>query len=433
MLNNPFVVAATATAAVSVAALFIANVDCNPTLYLYDRLVVTEKRLQDHFHGKRIWITGASSGLGAELAKQLASMGVELILSGRSVHKLEIVASECRTLRCRQERKQDNNNQQQQQEDEFTKIMTLPLDMACSQEEMEQAVDRVLLNNENNKHKDLDCVVLNAGIGHQSPALETDRTTTEQMMTVNALGPIHMTQTILKKNYKNWISSHHADNSGARPSRRGHFVITSSVGGKFALPLSASYAASKHALHGYFNSLRSEYPSLCIDIICPGPIATPFFQQQEGEKPAYQKNSSTTQQSENNNNNNNKKKELKMTPERCARLMMSSMMFQQKRKNTGKELWIAKQPTLFFCYLSQYLPTLATLIVNRIGPLRVAIWEAGLDLYDPESFRKVAKLKQERNAQEASSLKTMSMSPSGVANKINSENVAEQQELKKTK
>jgi hypothetical protein len=53
----------------------------------------------------------------------------------------------------------------------------------------------------------------------------------------------------------------------------------------------------------------------------------------------------------------------------------------------GGETWIAQQPTLMFLYLSQYAPGLARRILNIVGPIRVGMWEAGLNVYDPKDMR----------------------------------------------
>lgn len=316
-------------AAAAAAASLVAVMDANPSLYFYDKLFVTESRRQHYFGGQRIWVTGASSGIGAKLAQELAASGARLVLSSRNSHRLENVAEECR-------KRHPNGHIAQ----------VVPLDVCCSQEELENAVDLVLQDGQ-----EVDCVILNAGMGQLSPVLQTPRETAEQLMHVNALGPMAMATLLLKKT--NWQSK-----------KRGHLVVTSSVAAKGGVPLSAAYAASKHAIHGYMLSLQAEHPWLRISLPCPGPVATNFHK----TLPA--------------------KGEMKMSVERCVRLLMSSIML------GSSETWIAQQPTLGFMFISQYAPGLARRILNAMGPIRVGMWEAGLNVYDPKDMREYRRMQK---------------------------------------
>ena len=82
-------------------------IDANPSLYLYDKFISTNEKRMQTFSDKRIWITGASTGIGAELAKQLSSHGASLVLSARDETKLNAVAEECYELQrsCRTKKK----------------------------------------------------------------------------------------------------------------------------------------------------------------------------------------------------------------------------------------------------------------------------------------------------------------------------------------
>lgn len=304
------------TAAATASATFL-FMDANPSLWIFDKFIVTDSRLQREFAGKRIWITGASSGIGAELAQQLAACDAELILSGRNVERLKAVAATCGGT-----------------------ARVVPMDLDCSETEMQSVISQI---------GPIDCAVLNAGIGQQMPATQTSREETEKQFRINSLAPIHWTQSLLNQ-----------------PNPPSQLVVTMSVASKFAVPLSASYAASKHAVSGYFSTLSAELPHLRITLPCPGPVATPFF----GKKPTS--------------------KERKMGAGRCARLVLSSMVM-------GGETWIAQQPTLLFCYLNQHFPGFANALLRRfLGPTRIAMWEAGLNIYDPASISKLRKIQKEK-------------------------------------
>lgn len=322
-----YFVAAGATA----FALF-ANMDANPSLYVHD-LFLTEHRLNAYFNRKTMWITGASSGIGAEMAKQLSHFGVNLILSARSTDKLNSVAQACST--------QKGN-----------KVSVLPLDMTCSDDELESAVDKVLelVGSEG----DLDFVVLNAGKGQLKPESLMSRKESEDLFRINTLAPIALTQILLRKRV-------------LQEDKNQSLMVTSSVGGKYGLPLSASYAASKHALHGYYDSLKAECRWLKIGLVCPGPIDTEFH----GERSESSKT----------------KKELKMSAYRCAQLMISSFLM------NGGEHWICEQPSLIGLYIKQFFPSFFQSILCRVGPLRIRAWEQGLNLYDPQTWKDMRKKK----------------------------------------
>jgi short-subunit dehydrogenase len=318
--------------------------DANPSLYIHDKFFVNDKSLNETFRGKTMWITGASSGIGAELALQLSRHGVNLILSARPSDRLEAVADSCR----------------QQASDCGSSIYVVPFDLSSSQGDLESAVDSVL---EIVETGDLDFVVLNAGRGQLMPASLTDHRITQAIFQLNTLAPIALTQILLDR--------------GALAKNRGsHMIVTSSVGAKFGVPLSASYAASKHALHGYYNSLKAECPWLRIDLVCPGPIDTSFHECHIGgssrnkiEADAIKSDGPTG-------------RGLKMPVSRCTSLLVSSITM-----GSASEYWLAEQPTLLGLYINQLFPGLLQKTLSKVGPMRVKAWEDGKDLYDPNTWK----------------------------------------------
>lgn len=331
---------AAAISTVAAAAVFGIIMDANPKLWLLDLVVVSDRRLQQHFRDKRIWITGASSGIGAALATQLSKSGASLILSARNEVKLRQVADTCQ---------QSSND-----------VTILPLDVT-SPSQVDAALEEY--------GPEVDILILNAGIGHLQPALETTMEETEKLFRVNTLAPISMATKWLQQEAQRQ----------QKQKRRRHLVVTSSVASLFGVPLSASYAASKHAVHGYFKSLQSELAAspawLRIDLPCPGSIATDFHIHKKYGINGAKSDMDTSTTS----------KELKMPVERCARLILSSMII----PGNGGETWIAQQPTLLFCFINQYMPSVANWMLQKMGPTRLAMWQAGLNLYDPSSLRKL--------------------------------------------
>ena len=107
---------------------------------------------------------------------------------------------------------------------------------------------------------DLDLVICNAGITHRSLAAETSDAVLRRVMDVNFFGAVHVAQAALPSVRR----------------RRGGLVAVSSVAGFAPLVGRAGYAASKHALHGYFDSLRAELRGDGVDVlvVCPSFVAT---------------------------------------------------------------------------------------------------------------------------------------------------------------
>lgn len=293
--------------------------DCNPSIYWYDRLHLVN---HGYLANKRVWILGASSGIGEELVYQLAASGcATIIMSSRSPDKLQAVARRCK-----------QNHPQ-------CECQILPLDVTDT-DNMSKVVAKL---------PELDLVFLNAGQGHLSPALQTSPETVQSMISTNAIWPMIVTPYLLRK----------------QPLRPPHLVVTSSIAGKLPVPLSAAYAASKFALHGYFSSLQCERPDLRIDLMCPGPVDTDFHGQ--------------------NNNVNIAKKSspFKLSVTRCVQIMLAGTC----QPGGNKEVWIARPPTLFALYIHQLAPSFfQRVVLSRVGPRRIRMWEQGLDLYDPDSW-----------------------------------------------
>jgi dehydrogenase/reductase SDR family member 7B len=184
--------------------------------------------------GKVVWITGASSGIGEALAHALAARGSRLVLSSRREDVLENVRSKC-----------TNPDQH----------FVRPLDMIDT-DSFSSAIQEV-----HERFGQIDVLVHCAGISQRGIAIDTEIKVDRQLMELNYLGPVALTKQCLPSML-------------ARES--GHIVVISSLLGKFAMPKRAAYSASKHALHGFFDSLRAELhgQGIVVTLICPGFIRT---------------------------------------------------------------------------------------------------------------------------------------------------------------
>lgn len=107
----------------------------------------------------------------------------------------------------------------------------------------------------------LDIVVLNAGITQRSRTRETDESVYRRLMEVNFFAPEAMARAVL---------------ASMLAQGGGHFVVISSVAGKFGVPMRSGYSATKFALHGFFEALRAEEErnGVHVTMVCPGYIQT---------------------------------------------------------------------------------------------------------------------------------------------------------------
>lgn len=187
-----------------------------------------------NFDHKIIWITGASSGIGKSLALVLSKQQTKLILSSRNEAELNAVKNAC-------------------EHPENVKVLTLDLENYMS---FSGKVDEALA-----LFGGVDMLFNNGGISQRSLAKDTSIAVDKRLMDVNYLGTVALTKALLP---------HFID------KKDGHFVVITSIVGKIGTPLRSSYAASKHALHGFFDSLRAEiYDSnIKVTLACPGFVQT---------------------------------------------------------------------------------------------------------------------------------------------------------------
>jgi short-subunit dehydrogenase len=174
---------------------------------------------------KTIWITGASSGVGEGMATVFHREGANLILSARRQAELERVRAACTSGP--------------------GQVHVLPLDITDAGQR-EDAAREVL-----GKFARLDVLVNNAGIGQRSAAKDTLLEVERRIMEVDFFGPVALTKLVLPRMIE---------------QKGGHLVVTSSVAGKHAVPHHSAYCAAKHALHGYFDTLRIEHFEDNIDV-----------------------------------------------------------------------------------------------------------------------------------------------------------------------
>lgn len=185
-------------------------------------------------NSKVVWITGASSGIGEQLAYLYAEQGHQIIISARREGELARVQNNCAHP---------------------SRVLVLPLDLTQPDhfpELVRKAIDRF---------GRIDLLINNGGISQRSKAHETPLEIDRRVMEVNYFGNIALSKALLPY---------------LRQQKSGIIVPISSLAGEFGFYLRSAYSASKHALHGFYETLRLEEfeNNIQVTLICPALIKT---------------------------------------------------------------------------------------------------------------------------------------------------------------
>jgi len=185
------------------------------------------------FKGKVVVLTGASSGIGEYLAYELSGKNCKLLLVARRIDLLKKVAARCIELGAK-------------------KVEILSADLIVQQE------NKAMIEFALKSFGTIDALILNAGRGSMKrfdDVTEQELVEYKKIMDLNYWSCVHST----------FYALPHLKNS------KGTIIVISSLAGKIGAPLRTGYSPTKHALHGFFNSLRTEVGNLVgITIICPG-------------------------------------------------------------------------------------------------------------------------------------------------------------------
>jgi short-subunit dehydrogenase len=258
---------------------------------------------------KVVWITGASAGIGKATAKQMALKGAKIVLSARSKDKLEEVKTSL-----------DLSDDD---------VLVLPLDMK-ELSTFEAAYSKV-----KQKFGKVDILFNNAGISQRGSVIESTDEVYHELMDVNYWAPVKLTKIVL---------------SDMMAAKSGHLVVTSSLSGKLGSPMRSGYCGSKHALHGFFDSLRSEVykDNVKVTIICPGYIKTDISK--NALAPNGQKHGKMDVNQENG-----------LSVEKCASLILRAI------ENDKSEVYMGGKEVLGV-YLKRFFPKLLERILLGQAP-----------------------------------------------------------------
>ena len=184
------------------------------------------------FKNKTVLITGGGSGIGEALAYQYAAKGANVILTGRRLETLEKVQKKC---------------------------IGMGVKSWCKTVDVEkpESIDELVAWVHAEGHL-IDFLLLNAGISQRALTLETDISVDRRLMEVNYFGGIYLVKSLKDMFIERGV----------------HIAVVSSVSGVFGFPVRSAYCASKHAIHGFYETIALEYPQIKTTIIIPGRIHT---------------------------------------------------------------------------------------------------------------------------------------------------------------
>lgn len=188
-----------------------------------------------NYQGKTIWITGASSGIGEAFARAFYREGANLILSSRREEVLQQVKESLG--------------------EEISHVKIISLDLTDSSSFREKAREALAAFGQ------IDLLINNGGVSQRATVLESEMETYRRLMEINYFGSVGLTKQVLPHMVER---------------KSGHIIVTSSVAGKIGTRYRSGYSASKHAVQGFFNSLRQEMyeHNIAVTLLCPGFIKT---------------------------------------------------------------------------------------------------------------------------------------------------------------
>ena len=261
-----------------------------------------------NYQDKTVWITGASSGIGAALARQFAEEGAKVIISSHEAEELEGVRKALEPV--------------------SKKVHSVVFNLG-NPEEVQATAEKVL-----KAFGQVDVLMNNGGISTRSLAMETPLEIDRRVMEIDYFSGVILTKAVLPGMIENGY---------------GHIGVTSTISGKFGWPLRSAYAAAKHALFGFYKSLWAENnrKGIRVTIFSPGRVQTNISihaLERDGKEhgkmdPGQAKG---------------------ITAEKCARKMIRAM------KRNRKDVLVGG-PELIMVWIHKYCKPLYYWLANRIS------------------------------------------------------------------
>ena len=259
---------------------------------------------------QKVWITGASSGIGLACALRYASQGAQLVLTALPGGELDAAAGKCRAAGA-------------------AGVEALPYDFS------DPSGLQALCDAAWAAFGGLDIVYCNAGISQRTLIEDTSEEMVRKIMEIDFFAPEFIARTVLP---------HMLAQGG------GHIAVTSSISGKFGFPLRSAYASAKFALYGFFETLQAEYwhRGIRVTIVCPGRVQTAISMSalDKGGKPHGQMDPGQAGG---------------ITPERAARIIVRAIA-------RGKREVLVGGKELLMVPIKRFFPGLCARLVRRIKP-----------------------------------------------------------------
>ena len=261
------------------------------------------------FTQKVIWITGASSGIGEALVFELAKQGAQLILSARNESTLQAVAQKANLIK--------------------ENYLIIPFDLADTNE-ADSYVQQII-----RKFGRIDILINNGGMSQRGEAITTTKATERNLFEINYFAQVTLAKAVLPIMVK---------------QQSGQITVVSSIAGKFGFYLRSTYSAAKHALHGYFESLRLEVEKYNIKVllVCPGKIQTNISNNAilaDGSKHAKMDESHIEA----------------MTSEECAKKILTAIEY-------GKHEILIGRKEILTVYIKRFFPKMLYKILKKQSP-----------------------------------------------------------------
>lgn len=258
-----------------------------------------------------IWITGASSGIGAACASNYAAQGARLILTSSSMERLETVAAECRKAGAES-------------------VFVLPYDLS-SVDDIDSLVTKAW-----ELSGGLDIVMLNAGISQRTNVEDTSMEIVRKIMEVNYFSSVAIAKAVLPLMIA---------------KGGGKIAVTTSIAGRFGFPLRCAYSSSKFALYGFFETLQAEYynAGIRVTIVCPGRVCTNIsrYALDKGGKPHGELDPGQARG---------------MSADKAAKIIVRAV------KKGRREVLVGRKE-LLMVYIKRFFPNLCATLSRKIKPM----------------------------------------------------------------
>jgi dehydrogenase/reductase SDR family protein 7B len=255
-----------------------------------------------------VWITGASSGIGEAITYHVANKGARIIISSRRTEELDRVKSQC---------------------PDPLKISILQLDLADADSIEKKALEAQSI------YGRIDILINNGGISQREKAIDTKLDVDRRLMEINYFGSIGLSKAVTP---------------GMIKMKSGHHVVITSAVGIISTPLRSAYAASKHALHGFYDAFRAEHheDNVKVTLALPGFIKTQIsVNALTGDGKAQGKMDNAQANG--------------MTAEECARQIIRAV------ERDKEEIYIGGLREVAGIYLKRFVPGLFSRIVRKMN------------------------------------------------------------------